>query len=310
MRTLNLLILGATALASLPAFAGTLTASEILTQFNAVISHDISTTSDVEGRLVTGNLNTRNSATFYNKPNGSLSSYAAVNAITIDAGGAWMNIDNGGGVNYQSSNAGKFNFNADSKGVKGSLAQKSPAFSMTDFTNPLDALQTQLNQLSANSTVNSADRNRVKFNETGTTAVFSLTTTLLQTFSGIEFVGNASTIIINVTGDSFVDSFNFLNVPKGLSGRILWNFVDAESLSLRGWEGSILAGDATVSAGSAINGVLYAENYTGNGELHSVAFSGTLPTTTPLRAVPEPATGAMMLTCLGLMAWAGRRKAA
>ena len=308
MRTLNSLILGATALASLPSFAGTLTASEILTQFNAVITQQFSTTSDVEGRLVAGKLNTGSSATFYNKPNGSLSSYAAVNAITVDSGGAWMNVNNGGSVNYQSSNAGHFNFNADSKGVKGSAVYQSPAFTMADFTAPLDALQLQLSQLSANSTIDSTDHNQVKFNETGTTAVFNVTTAQLQTFSGIRFVGTAGTIIINVTGDTFDDTFNFLDVSTDLSSRIIWNFVNTESISLRGWEGSLLAGDATVRAGSAINGVLYAEDYTGNGELHSVAFGGELPTTTTTRAVVEPETYAMMLTCLGLMAWVRRKK--
>lgn len=294
MRILSSLMLGA-ALASTPAFADTLTASQILTQFNGIVTNQFSSQSDVEGRLVTGELKV--GATFYNNPNSSTSGFAAVNAITIDSGN-WMNVNNGGSVNFQSSNAGKFNLNGG-----GSVVKQSPAFAMTDFTTPLNALQSQLSQLTANSTVNGTDPNKFTFVETGTTSVFSLTTTQLQAAANIEFSGNASTIIINVSGNSFDDYAN-INIANSLSSKIIWNFVDATTINLRGWSGTILAGQATVSAGSAINGVLYANNYTGNGELHSVAFTGVLPTA----PVPEPESYAMMLAGLGLMSLIARRK--
>ena len=51
--------------------------------------------------------------------------------------------------------------------------------------------------------------------------------------------------------------------------------------------------------------MLYAENYTGNGELHSVAFTGVLP------AVPEPATYAMFgIGLAGVLMAARKRKQA
>jgi choice-of-anchor A domain-containing protein len=157
--------------------------------------------------------------------------------------------------------------------------------------------------VSANSTVNAKDPNNFTFNETGTTAVFDLTTTQLQSAANIEFTGSASTIIINVSGASFTDNAN-INIDNSLSSKIIWNFEDAKSISLRGWDGTILAGSASVSAGSAINGMLYAENYTGNGELHSVAFSGVLP-------VPEPGTYAMFGVGLaGVLLAARKRKQA
>ena len=54
--------------ATLPAHAAVLTADDILGQFNAVVTDNFSTNSDVEGRLVAGNINNSGSSTFYEKP--------------------------------------------------------------------------------------------------------------------------------------------------------------------------------------------------------------------------------------------------
>ena len=70
---------------TLPAHAAVLTAEDILKQFNAVVANNFSTNSDVEGRLVAGNINNGGSSTFYEKPNASSapSSFQGVNALTI-----------------------------------------------------------------------------------------------------------------------------------------------------------------------------------------------------------------------------------
>lgn len=70
--------------ASVPARADSLTADDILSQFNAVVSNNFSTNSDVEGRLVAGNINNSVSSTFYESPNSasSPSSFQGVNALT------------------------------------------------------------------------------------------------------------------------------------------------------------------------------------------------------------------------------------
>lgn len=79
-------------------------------------------------------------------------------------------------------------------------------------------------------------------------------------------------------------------------------------MSVKGWYGAVLAGDATVANSSAMNGLLYAENFTGGGELHDFPFQGTLAS-----AVPEPSTWAMMglgFVGLGLMSRRLRRRPA
>jgi choice-of-anchor A domain-containing protein len=287
-------------LAALPAFAGALTSTQILNQFNAVVSNDFSTSSDVEGRLATTNL--LRGATFYNSPRGAASDYAAINAVNI--GSVNGNVNNGGGINYQASNAGRFNMNGGGK-----IAQ-TPAFAMTDFTTPLDLLASQLYGMAANSTINAADPNNFTFHVNGgtnSTAVFNLTTAQLSRAANINFSGRADTIIINISGDIFNSNANF-NDNSNLKSNIIWNFIDADSLQFRGWNGAVLAGGANVASGSQMQGFLYAKNFTGNGELHDYRFAGTLPPADvpPSGKVPEPSSIALLGA--GMVALLARRR--
>jgi hypothetical protein len=147
---------------TLPAHAAVLTAEDILKQFNAVVANNFSTNSDVEGRLVAGNINNGGSSTFYEKPNplSSPSSFQGVNALTIQSCQG-CNVDNGGGVNFTTSNAGTFNLNGG-----GSVSQDNPSFTMSEFTTPLDALQAKLAGMIANSNFSSPNNNSLVFDVT------------------------------------------------------------------------------------------------------------------------------------------------
>jgi choice-of-anchor A domain-containing protein len=283
------------------ASAGVLTASDIMSQFNAVVTGKFSSAHDVEGRLVAGELVT--GATFYNAPRGKASAFAAVNALKIDNFNA--NLNNGGSVNYQASNGATFNLNGGGK-----VQQQSTAFSMSDFSTPMDALMGQLGALASNSVVDARDSNNFTFKLTPDAAgmaVFNLTTAVLGGASNILFSGSASTIIVNVTGSTFAEMGNF-NASGNLNSQIIWNFIDATSLSFKGWHGAVLAGNGNVINSSAMEGMLYAKSFVGGGELHDYQFTGTLPTgAAAARAVPEPATWAMC--AIGLLALgAGRRR--
>ncbi|WP_373991632.1 collagen-binding domain-containing protein [Duganella sp. BuS-21] len=310
MRTLKTLAIGTlAAIAAVSAQAAPLTSSQILNQFNAVITGEVSTTSDIEGRLVVNNL--VKGATFYNNPRGNASDYSAINAITIGANGGG-NINNGGGVNYVTSNAGSFNLN----GSGGSIKHNVPTFTIADFSAPLNALEAQLAGMSsANSLLNASDPNNFNFGLTGnasSTSVFNITTSQLASAATINFSGTANTVIINVRYDGAVTQSgakaltingNF-NDNSHLGNRIIWNFVDTTQVNFKGWYGTVLAGTSDVQAGSAMNGFLYAESYTGPGELHDRNFLGTLPTA----PVPEPSTWAMMGVGLAGLALLRRRQ--
>jgi choice-of-anchor A domain-containing protein len=289
---------------SAPAQAGDLTAEQILTEFNGVVWGTFKTTSDVEGRLVANNI--AGGATFYNNPRGEASAFQAINAITI--GNVNGNVNNGGSVNYQSSITNShFNYNGG-----GSLLQ-TPSFKISDFTTPLNAEIKTLTGLAANSTVNASDNNNVKFNVSADAkgvAVFDITAAQFQSFAGVKFLNDASakTIVVNVTGGgNITENFNYVGGNTTYeNNHVIWNFEDAASLSIKTIHGSVLAEDATVTNGSPIEGLLYAKNFNGQGELHDYPFLGVLPTSS---AVPEPSTWALMgLGFIGL-GFAARRRA-
>jgi choice-of-anchor A domain-containing protein len=297
--------------AAVPAHAAGLTADSILDQFNAVVTDNFSTNSDVEGRLVAGNINNGQSSTFYENPNplSSPSAFQGVNALTIQSCPG-CNVDHGGGVNFITSNSGTFNLNGG-----GSIAKNNPSFAMSDFTTPLNGLQTDLAGLTSNSTVSSPNSNSLVFDVTpvDNVAVFDITGAELAGGPGdnynITFSNetSASTIVINVAGSFTEGGGENFNGDTYLNEHVIWNFEDASNVSVKGWHGAVLAEDATVTNTSAMEGFLYAENFTGGGELHDFPFQGTVPGT-----VPEPSTWAMMTIGFAGLGFLGlrRRKAA
>lgn len=100
-------------LGSLPAQAQTLTAAQILQQFNAVIFGSFSSSADVEGRAVVGG-SIGNGATFYINPGSEAPSTFAALSVYGSTSGSSINIDNGGGVTVAGLNSATMTLNGGS----------------------------------------------------------------------------------------------------------------------------------------------------------------------------------------------------
>lgn len=114
------------------------------------------------------------------------------------------------------------------------------------------------------------------------------------------------TTIINVLGTNLVEQGNVNSTA--LNQSVIWNFNDAQSLSLKGFHGSILAPLASVTNSSALEGTVVARNFTLNGEIHLGTYAGTSSFLPPPSGVPEPATWAMLLTGFGGLGAIARRR--
>ena len=164
----------------------------------------------------------------------------------------------------------------------------------------------------ANSNFASPNNNSLVFDVTpdaSGTAVFDMTAAQLAGGPGdnynITFANetSASTIVINVTGSFTEGGGENFNGDTYLNEHVIWNFENATAVNVKSWHGAVLAGDASVTNSSPMEGFLYAENFTGGGELHSFPFDGTVP-----GAVPEPSTWAMMALGFAGLGFLGFRR--
>lgn len=301
-----------------------------------VLGSNAATVSLANGGSVYAGSNTGNGNINVNGASGTVA-LAGSNAgqLTLNAGGSVKiagdtgNINmNGGAVTYTGNRTGNLNLNGGATATKvanaGVTAPATPSTALPAFSSvqaPLTALSSQLAGLAANSTVKVAGSS-IAFNATPDltgTAVFSVNTSLFSPNSTVSIsVGSASSVIINVNVDScsgtscaynFLSSVNFTN-PTSYADDVVWNFVNATGLSFANeFGGSVLAPLAAVSNAGPIDGTLVANSFTGGGELHSYAYTGSFLTggNSVPATVPEP--GTLVLLGGGMAAlWAFRRR--
>jgi choice-of-anchor A domain-containing protein len=262
------------------------------------------------------------------------------NTITVNGSGSVaiagntgsVNL-NGGSLSYTGSQTGNLNMNGGASATHvSSVNPTAPTSTAGSFAStfqiPLTNLSTQLNGVAANSTVTSAN-GTITFNATPNksgVAVFDINTSLFAPNSTVQInLDGATSVIINVNVDSCVssncaftlpNSVNFSD-PTDYASQVLWNFVNATNLTFSNeFGGSVLAPLAAVTNNGPIDGTVVANSYSGNGEVHSHPYTGTLPGGTQLvgssgNPVPEPGSMALIVSgLLGLTAirWQQRRK--
>ncbi len=111
--------------------------------------------------------------------------------------------------------------------------------------------------------------------------------------------------IINVSGSTSYD-LNYNSNNSTYNPYIIWNFIGATRINFETQvNGSVLAPDETISNSTPIEGSVVAASFNQGGEVHLGTFAGALPLTS---GAPEPGIWAMMMTGVGLMGGALRRR--
>lgn len=277
--------------------AAPLSATQILGGFNAVIYGNFASDHDVEGRLLVGG-NLTQGATFYNNPRGpaALSEFGELNVGGNVTASNTMNLNNGADAIVAGTSAASFNLNGGA-----TIATNVGAFfDLDEIKGAIETLGTELESLSANSTIFNPDQNTYRFDaapDPDGLAVFDVQNVgALQNASNITFQFNgADTVIIRVPGVAFAQGggSNF-NGDAFTNGHVLWYFPDATTLFFKFWHGAVIAPNAAISNTSPIEGALVAQSIHASGELHDYPFLGDLPMPPPPPPTPAPASLAIL----------------
>ncbi|ALU89065.1 hypothetical protein Hrubri_1872 [Herbaspirillum rubrisubalbicans M1] len=309
-----------------------LTDAQTLQQFNLVVLGNATSYSHVDGRAWIGGSLT--GGDYVEHMGDTPASYYAgltvmgsasnvhVNGLGSYIGGSFTNsiINNGSsyvagsvsnsnlnGPAYVAGSSSGSNFNGGRASTPTALMQTNQdAAGSTNFASTLGSVSNRLKQAAANSAV-SVSGNRATFNAVANAkgvAVFNLdNATSAAVFSAGEFsfaANGASTIIINSSVSSAVIDANFLGgQAQSLGKSILWNFYNANSLTINSqFGGSILATHASLTNNQNIEGGVFVNSLTQKGELHLQPFTGNLAAVAP---VPEPDEYVLMLAGLALV---------
>lgn len=344
-------LLFCSAMLAVPAQADTPSGINALSEWNLIVLGNLTSSSEVEGRTFVGGNLTGNSSNYNIKP-GTPSPSAQPGLIVVgDVTGGTKNLNNGSGAIIGGNVSSGFNLNGNPQTVQvggsiantnvnqntvnSGLATSNPGFiqnlqqDKSLLTTSMNNLSHEMSTFSANSTMQISG-NRGTFNaQPGADgmAVFNITSDQLNKIGEIQFnVNGAGTVIVNVSGTSINLNDNFLGGTSNLGEKVIWNFPEAENLTLTtAWGGSVLAPKADASTSNSINGSAIFGNLNQNGKMQASTYKGGYvpPETPPAGStsggssssggteVPEP--GMLVLFGLalgGLFFWRRRRTAA
>lgn len=303
MSTKSRLITAAAAAAfalSVPAFASTPTGTDILREWNLVVLGDLVSSSEVEGRTFVGGDLSGNSSN-YNISSIPASTTGTPGLTVVgDVNGGTKNLNNGSGAIVGGNVNSGFNLNGAAQTVQvggtisntnvnqntvnSGLSASDPAFTQnlqqdkSLITTSMTGLSYDLSTLSSNSDF-SIQGNKGVFTaqpDANGVAVFNISSADLDSIGEIQFnLNGADTAIVNVSGTNITLNDNFLGGTNNLGESVIWNFPDAEKLTLTtAFGGSVLAPKADAHTYNYIQGSAVFGSLVQDGEMHVGTYDG------------------------------------
>lgn len=283
-----------------------LAGASAINDWNLIVRHNLTTTSEVEGRtIVGGNISgTSNYGIKLLPP----ANYVNIDSLVVGGTVAANNYQVNSGRARLFGSKGSANFNMNGGGALIQNDSGVTAMVNSAWADVVNA-SSYCSSLAATNTVTlpSGQPAGVVFNSVlgpGGVAVFSVNGNALFQNNLVQQMdinmNGATTVVINVAGTNITyNGGNMLggfNIPN--AGKIIWNFYQATTLNIdRHFFGAILAPLATMSNSTAIEGSVFTDTFNQNGEVHLPNFSGNIP-----------APGAMALLGMGTLIATRRRR--
>lgn len=288
------------------------TLANVSSTYNAYTSGSFnSSNSDTEGKIAAGGAVNLSGYSVALKNQGG-NALVAGGGVSFTNGTVYGNAVSGGAATYSGANVtGTVSAGGAIGGSQApdlnKVAYTGVPLTFGQISADLEAASTYLNSAAAQSqgVLGTAvlQYSTLNFTSTATSGLvfFDVTAAQLANTNLAFHVSSGATVIVNVTGQT-----NGMIGGSGFDGvtpqNTLFNFVDATSLNLGSFNGSILATDADITGTwGRVDGSLMAKSFSGPTQLNWYGFKGGLPTPpgTPTGAIPEPSSWAMMILGIG-----------